>query len=359
MNSSPAANKGEWSELYVLFKIFADRKITAADMNLQPTSEEYRFLQVIREDVEDREYIYDLEQAGVIRILNSKSGALIRSISSDDLPEKTKKIFDAIKQADSSSFAISEAVELMTEFDIEKIKASSGQKSDLVAVIRDKIVERSKPIGFSIKSQIGGASTLLNASKRTNFVYKINGFEGDIEEINAIGGSKKIRDRLSAIIQKGGTLEFSHVDSTVFTRNMRLIDTIMPNVLASMLIDYYLGLENSMEGLVKLCGDKKLYDMGEAEVGYKTKSFLRAVALGMVPSREWDTYLSTYGGYIVVKEDGVLVCYHLYNDDDFKDYLYKNTKLETPSSTRHDFGSVYSDGDQLMINLNLQIRFTQ
>jgi hypothetical protein len=51
------ANKGEWSELYALFKIFSEHSVVAADMNLQPTDEKYTFLQVLREDVPDRKYI--------------------------------------------------------------------------------------------------------------------------------------------------------------------------------------------------------------------------------------------------------------------------------------------------------------
>ena len=77
----------------------------------------------------------------------------------------------------------------------------------------------------------------------------------------------------------------------------------------------------------------------------------------MVPSRPWDTYLNTYGGYLVVKENGDLVCYHLYNDDQFKDYLYNNTRFETPSTSRHGFGKIYEEDGELKLKLNLQIRF--
>lgn len=45
------ANKGEWSELYALFAIFANHKVPAADKNLDPIGDEYEFLQVLREDV--------------------------------------------------------------------------------------------------------------------------------------------------------------------------------------------------------------------------------------------------------------------------------------------------------------------
>lgn len=116
----------------------------------------------------------------------------------------------------------------------------------------------------------------------------------------------------------------------------------------------------NLKELCELTGAKNLYGMGEKEISFKVKAFLRAIALGMVPNTEWDTYLSTYGGYIVVRDDGLLLCYHLYNDDDFKDYLFNNTKFDTPSSTRHQFGTIYfDDNSQPMINLNLQVRFVK
>lgn len=245
----------------------------------------------------------------------------------------------------------------MSEYRLEKIKANSSMKSDIEAIIKDKLIAQSKPVGFSIKSQVGGASTLLNASKRTNFIYKVQNFSGDIDEINKIESSRKLRDRLQAIAEAGGVLEFSHVESTVFTRNMRVIDSIMPDILANMLIDYYSGRGVTMTSLCQLSRAKALHGLGTSEIGYKVKSFLRAVALGMVPSREWNTRLSTYGGYIIVRDDGMLLCYHLYNDDDFRDYLFNSTKLDTPSTSRHDFGYLYMEGGEVLLRLNLQVRF--
>ena len=108
------ANKGEWSELYVLFKLFSENKIKAADMNLQPTDDEYTFLKVFREDVDNRPYVYDLEQDGVVRIL-AKNGQLVDAVSTHLLPEKAQRVFEAIKSANTSTFALPEAVALMSE----------------------------------------------------------------------------------------------------------------------------------------------------------------------------------------------------------------------------------------------------
>jgi type II restriction enzyme len=77
----------------------------------------------------------------------------------------------------------------------------------------------------------------------------------------------------------------------------------------------------------------------------------------MMPSKIWTGELDATGGYLIVKEDGEILCYHIYNRNEFEDYLLNNTKLETASSNRHDFGKVYKEDSQQLFKLNLQIRF--
>lgn len=349
------ANKGEWSELYALLKIFSEHSVTAADKDLQPTDERYTFLQVFREDALDRKYIYDLSENNIVRILKP-SGELIRTVDITDLPEKTLSILRKIKESDQRTFTISEAISVMDSLLLEKIKASSGEKSDILALVKDKVTSGSV-LGFSVKSQVGGASTLLNSSLHTNFTFKIRNFTGYADRVNETDGKSKVRDRVKQIIGDGGSFEFVSITSQSFSRNLRLVDTILPQILAQMLVEYYSGNATTIPELCRLVGENNSFGMNEQEVAYKIKSFLRTVALGMVPSKEWDTYLSAYGGYIVVRDDGMLLCYHLYNDDDFKDYLFNNTKFDTPSSSRHGFGTIFFEDYSPMMKLNLQIRF--
>lgn len=90
---------------------------------------------------------------------------------------------------------------------------------------------------------------------------------------------------------------------------------------------------------------------------YKIKHFLTDIALGMMPSKVWTGKLDATGGYLVVKDNGEVLCYHIYNRNDFEDYLFTNTKLDTASSNRHGFGTIYQENGQLYFKLNLQIRF--
>ena len=101
----------------------------------------------------------------------------------------------------------------------------------------------------------------------------------------------------------------------------------------------------------------KKFDLNKRQLILKVKRFLSAVALGMTPKKEWDGYASAHGGYVIVKENGEVVCYHIYNRDQFEEYLYRNTKLDTPSTGRHKFGDIYRENGEKRIKYNLQIRF--
>ena len=54
------------------------------------------------------------------------------------------------------------------------------------------------------------------------------------------------------------------------------------------------------------------------------------IALGMMPASQWKGKYEATGGYIIVKEDGDILCYHIYNRNEFREYLYNNTKFDTP-----------------------------
>lgn len=47
------ANKGEWSELYVLFKLLGEKKVHAGDGNLNKLEAYYPVLKVLRDESEN------------------------------------------------------------------------------------------------------------------------------------------------------------------------------------------------------------------------------------------------------------------------------------------------------------------
>ena len=88
------------------------------------------------------------------------------------------------------------------------------------------------------------------------------------------------------------------------------------------------------------------------------KKLLIDVALGMVPATLWTGRYDATGGYLVVRRDGEIVCYHFYNRNEIENYLYNNTRFDRPSRSRYDYGKLYrGDDGGVYMKLNLQIRF--
>lgn len=362
VKNNRSANKGEWSEFYAFLKILEQRKLPAANKNLEIIAgKSFIFCKITREEKGGSTKIYDISGPESDIIISDQNGVILKKVSSDNLKAKTLKIFEKIKDG-KKVFAIAEAEEMMRDFLCNKIKADNNKKADIIAIIHDRVTETTPQLGFSVKSMIGGASTLFNAGKTTNFIFKVDGFKGDIDKINAIKTKSKIRDRLSSIINNGGTLSLSSLSSAVLESNLKNIDTAFPKFIAQMLLNFFLGKGSLTQDLVRMLANdvvlKKEFGLSVASYETKVKRFLDAVALGMVASVEWNGHNDDiHGGYIVVKRDGEVVCYHLYNRNEFMSYLYENTKFDSPSSGRHDYGLLYEKDGELFFNLNLQIRF--
>lgn len=355
-------NKGEWSEFYAFLKILEERKIFAADKNLEIIDGKFFvFHKIIREEKDETVKIYDISQSATQVLITDEDGKLLKEFNTNSLKEKTLKIFERMKNEKSRSFNIPEAKKLMKELLCTKVKASNAKKADLVAIIYDRISKTMPMLGFSIKSMVGGASTLLNPGQTTNFIYEIKGFKGNVSEINAIQTKAQIRDRVRKISEQGGFFEYIGVSNKQFGFNMKMIDTVLPEFIAQMLLDFFSNAHRTVADLTKELSEnesmKKKFGLSLTNYEYKIKNFLDAIALGMVPSKPWDGFSKAQGGYIVVKENGDVVCYHLYNRDEFRSYLYENTRFDAPSTTRYGYGELYEENGKVFFKLNLQIRF--
>lgn len=355
------ANKWEWSEFYVFLKILEDRKLPAANKDLQLLSDKFFiFKKIIRNELGQSTKIFDLENKNLLIL--DENGNVLKELKESEIIWKTLKIFEKIKKSKKSSFELPEAEKLMEKLMCTKIKAVSSEKSDLDAFIYDRISDSQELLWFSIKSMLGAASTLLNPGKTTNFKFEIKNLDDSlINSINSILWRSKIKDRLAAIFKNWGELTFSKMSSSSFESNLKKIDTAFPSFIAQMLISFFSGKGSKVKDLVRILSEDsligELYWLTNEDHEFKVKNFLVSSALGMVPSQKWNWFTKAYWGYIVVKWDGEVICYHLYNRDEFLSYLFENTKFDTASSTRYDYGKIYSEEGRLFINLNLQIRF--
>lgn len=354
-------NKGEWSELYVFLKLISEGKLYAANADLEKVCDiYYPIIKILRLEQDRKiDYIYDKQWIIIEDVANHHT---IR-VSVSDFKKYSLLLLKEIKKAKGRSFSVKSLEAFLNSIKCSTLKAKSLDKSDIYIKVHDYNTGMRPVLGFSIKSKLGGAATLLNAGKSTNFMYKIEGNISDkeVEEINKISGRSKIRDRIEALMDKKYNLTFVKVFSDIFELNLQVIDSKLPEIMAHLLLYYYKGISTTLSKLIEeITRENPLNynnDLGHNFYEYKVKNLIKDIALGMTPSKKWNGEIDATGGYIVVREDGEVLCYHIYNYNEFQDYLLNNLKFETPSSKRHDFGYIYKYDNAYYLNLNLQLRF--
>ncbi len=353
-------NKGEWSELYVFLKLLGDGVLYAADANLNKIEGlYYPLIEILRNE---KDNIKHYRKEGLNVNILSEDGKCLLEIPCEEFIHKAEVLLKAIKDG-HNTFSVPVIEEFMKLILCSKVKADSFDKTDITIILHDRKICTDETFGFSIKSKLGNPSTLLNAAKATNFVYEIKGdlSQEQTEEINNTETSSKFRDRLGKLKEYGCELKYCKTENENFTANMQMTDTQLPLIISEYLKQYYLGAGTSVKELSPVIRDINPCNLNTTlphnYYDHKMKTFLTDVALGMTAARPWDGDFQTNGGYIIVKEDGEILCYHIYNQNEFKDYLFNNTRFETPSASRHDFGYIYRENNKRYIKLNLQVRF--
>lgn len=380
-----SGNKGEWSEIYVFLKLLSDGKLYAADENLNRNPNVFfPILRVIRYESDGRrDYVIN----GNIEVIDGKTNESLMQISKADFLENAKFLLSEIKRLKGKTFEIPTIEAFLHKIKVKKISSKSSKKSDIQIVVHDSRIGIEIDSSFSIKSLVGGNSTLFNPGNKTNFIFKVippENVEIDVDNFNrqTLEHSKTVKSgkmaiRIENLEKIGCQFIFDSIQSTTLYSNLLLIDGNLPEIIAWMLfLKFKTGKSKTAEllNIIKkdnplgfnLSGKQPFYE-------YKVKNFLTDNALGMTPEEDWTGYYDTTGGIIFVKEDGDIICYHIYNRNDFQDYLLNNTKLEQPStgedelnpgyartdktSKKYHYGWLYCSNETLYMKFNLQVRF--
>lgn len=358
-------NKGEWSEFYTFLKLLADGKIYAADKDLNKNkSIFYKILKIVRGKEEDLDYIRNEKI-----IIQNESGKILSELSVTELTKITQQFYEGISKGKTGerAFNLDFAENVLKQFHTQSLSDERKQTADIRVVIHDPVTQYEPLLGFSIKSYIGSKPTLFNASKNTNFIYKIS---PDLDEAtkNIINELPTYGQRVKWLTANGYTLIFCKIKSNIFQSSLELIDSKLPEIMASIILTSYLTGKTKFTELVQIiskenpCGFD--IETNPHFYSYKIKRILTDAALGMKAGKVWNGTFNANGGYIIVKKDGDLVCYHIYNWNDFQEYLLNHTKIDYPDSkpNRCDYGRILNSSeveekDGYYIKLNFQIRF--
>lgn len=361
-NMALTGNKGEWSEIYTLLKLLGEGKVYAGDQHMNKIHDLfYPIIMILRQEKEGN-FNYKLQDRDVV-IQTPEGEELLRIPASVFLVE-AENLLKAINENDGA-FTVPKIEAFMNRIYCHALKAKSSDKTDIRIILHDRRTKINSEMGFSIKSQLGGDSTLLNASKATNFNFKIEGTslsDEDIAKINSLNPTRnKVIERYKAITKKGCKLIFDKVDNSTFRNNLIMLDGDLPSIIANLLLEQLNSGVSTLKELVEQITETNPlgYDTEQASpfYAYKIKHLLTSAALGMMPATAWSGKFDANGGYLVVKKDGEILCYHFYDRNRFEDYLFSNAYLERSSTSRHEYASIIKENDgTLSFKLNFQVR---
>jgi len=352
-------NRGEWTEVYVLFYLLGQKKLYKGDASFQKLSDFFYISRVFHyENLEKVEF--QLEN-NLSEIVIKRSDCINQRISVQDFINKANDIFEAIINSQGSSFSIPAIEDFLKSINCQTIKQDSRNVKDIEIGI-----DEHDNLSFSIKSKLGQSPTIFNAGKKTVFIYRIESNNNlDIPKLKELESATQIlrtirdqcRDQCQIVFDELKTREFTKT----FYRNLILIDDSMPIIVANLLLNAYSGENN--KSIIKLhekmtmdnpCG-YELQNVGEI-YERKIKNFLTDITLGLKASEDWKKD-NTPNGFLVVTRNGEVLSYYLLDRKTFEDCLFTQTKLDVPSRTRHDYGTVYQEEGNYYIKLCLQVRF--
>lgn len=329
-------NKGELSEIYTLLHFLSQPFVFYGDTHAEKTDSAIFIskIQIGQTQIEITESELTVIDGGEVKTVLNRANF----ISTTEL----EVIFQAIKNG-KGVFSNALLDEKLTQLRLSKSKSDAFQKADLHLTVLDKQCSFTKNV--SIKSFIGGSPTLINASQATQFIFEITDFDVEkAKEVNAINSRSKIKDRLQKILDLNGKLVFKNCESELYQSTLSKINPILPQVVASALLSFY----------------SKKSDLNADE--QVSKNLLQDFALksifGIFPTQEWHGELSA-DSILLVKENGEILFYSLDNEQSLRGFLSQRLFFDTPSSTRHKFGSVYEQNGKFYIKLNLQLRLSK
>ena len=368
-------NKGEWAEFYVMMKLLGEGRLYTANKLLQKNYQSYLdVLKIIRQECETQvlEYIID-EANGVVIVKPQDSDTILATMPISDFNDYAKMLFDGIKDIKGSSVPAPDAVcDFAKVIYVSKPKAPAvkalkkqfGGKNDIFIEVRDGQTAIVSIMGFSIKSKFGQNPTLFNAGSSSQYLYKLTGCnDAMMDEFNAITendgrGWSKCKTYLA---DHGITMEFARTQNPIYNDNLFLVRESMAKIMAWCVKDRLIdspGHFEVMETVERMIAANPLGVPG-ARVYYEKaiKDFLMAGFTGMTAGKEWDGKEQVNGGYIVVMDDGDVICYHSSDRESFRDYLYRNTHFEYVSADKYVWSRIIKIDGEYYLPLNLSVRF--
>lgn len=368
-------NKGEWAEFYVMLKLLGEGKLYTADKTLRKKLDSYLdILKIIRQEYDTQvlEYIVNEENASVT-VKPQNTDTVLADIPMREFTKQATDLFNGIKSAKGMSVLAPDSV---CEFAkiiyvgkpkapaVKALKKQFGGKNDIFIEVRDGQTSIVSVMGFSIKSKFGQNPTLFNAGSSSQYLYKVFGCNDTImQEFNSIseGTGRGWKLCKKYIADHDLTLSYCRTQNPIYDENLFLVRESMSKIMAWCVKDRLINAtdDNKVKETVERMIIANPLNVPNPAVYYEkaVKDFLMAGFTGMTAGCKWDGKEQVNGGYIVVTDDGDVICYHSNDRETFRDYLYRNTYFEYVSADKYIWSRIIKIGGEYYLPLNISVRF--
>ena len=401
-----SGNIGEWSEIYVFYKLLHDGKIRSARIDddgiIRSNKESYLpVIKIIRqEDGFPIEYYTsnDLNGVNALKVFYKGFSEPLFERTQEDYKEKANDLYNILNQISrkknftklgitkeinpktnkpiKGTYGIPHHKAFLNDILISKVKAPSKEISNSFGGITDITLEIIRqdnvrvPVGFSVKSSIGKPAALLNSSGPTTAHFVLKNVSK--KAMNDINSKVQLTERVKELLKrKSIKVVFDHFESPVFESNLKLIADREPEVLGYSVLYSYgehvsgSGSNRKIKDVMKSLVKYDPLNIGDGKEKYyekRLKDLLFERACGMEPAKAWNGETKISGGFILVSPNGDISAFYASDQEKYKNWLLNNTKFDTPSTQRQKVGIVrpVKNGKrgECTFALNVLIKFT-
>lgn len=348
-------NKGEWSELLAVLSFLIEKKLNMVNANLNKIeNKKYG-------KIESVTFIgkYKLTFLIIDEFITVKrNSTFVSKITIRELTRIYDVLVSELKRNihRGGAFDIPEVSSWLAVISGTNVfKSPANEKADISIKVIDNTNKKPIDLTYSIKSSLGSPSTILNASKHTDFKYRIDEINTQqINEINRINTREKLVDRFNYLNNHNINYKFESAVSQAFSDNLHMIDLELEKILSdALLLSYSKKNNKNLLDLFKQC-----LNNNENRALLLLGGLLEGISFGFFPSEKWDGNIKVTGGLVLVTLDkGTVVLDSTYHKNELLEYMIYNSKLDSPSSTRYNMLNIENDNKGYYFTLNLQIRF--
>jgi hypothetical protein len=356
-----SANKGEWSELLALATILDAGQIElgSAQKKIGPKigNKPFDVLGAML-PAEPATAVSSFEIEGEFVKL-FRGGRSVGHVSRREIARHIPELYRDIQNGSpngSRTFDSTAGQEIKTLLQLQTL-GSKVQNFDLLLDVKVDELTKPKRLGFSIKSEIGGAWTLLNASGLTNFEYELDHPELSPEALVLPHDEKSVNKNVQSLIQSGWRFGFVDIQSSgrsgsTFQENLRDIDPRFPALLAMAVLGFYGTQKNKFLDIVDDVA--KGEDDPEMVIDLFHEFMIRKLQ-GLVAGTPYREPGIPLGGILYVRSNGTVETSPILDTHSIAYDLMSQLKFERPDR-RNKFGSLIRRRGKTYFKLNLQLR---